>query len=299
METFTWTEGFQKVGEGVYCTITNGKTMMSNCLLVEGSECALLFDVLSTKPMTEEFIRQCRAFTDKPIRYLVISHPHGDHFLGANAVKDAIVIAQEGVKAAFDLDLQDPPYQRLQKRLPHMDFTDATHPYPDIYITDSCRIDLGGRMVEIRSVGKCHTASDVVMLIPDLHFMAMGDVLFNHVAPPTVSGDIDHWIEILDELQAGPAERFLPGHGPVSDKQDLAVMRGYLDGIRKQAEQVAAGTLTMCDEVPSPMEQWLIDHGWRETTRAIFSTEQYAAKLAGKGYKADMSRVFAMEAKRG
>ncbi len=299
MTKFTWDEGFQKIAEGTYCFITNGKTMLSNCMLVEGEKCALLFDTLSTKPMTAEFIRQWRETSDKPIRYLVISHPHGDHFLGANAVKEALVIGQEGVKKAFDIDLQNPPYQRLQARLPHMDFTDATHPYPDLYISDRCTIDLGGRTVELRYAGQCHTPSDLIMYIPDIHFMAMGDVLFNHVAPATPAGDIDHWIGQLDQLLEGPAERFLPGHGPISTKQDVAVLRDYLNGIRRQAAQVVDGELTMQDDIPSPMEKWLIDNGWRETTRAIFSTEQYAAVLQGVPYVYDMARILGMEKVRG
>ena len=192
MSANTWETGFQQLGDGIYCYITNGKTMMSNCMLVTGDECALVFDVLCTKPLTEAFLQECRRLVDKPIRYLVISHCHGDHFLGANALPEAIVIGHHSLKAAFDQDRATPRMEAMQKRLPHLDFTDATYPYPQIYLTDGCSIDLGNRMVEIRAMGKCHTEGDLALWIPDAKWMALADVLFHNVVPPTISGDIDH-----------------------------------------------------------------------------------------------------------
>ena len=298
MSANTWETGFQQLGDGIYCYITNGKTMMSNCMLVTGDECALVFDVLCTKPLTEAFLQECRRLVDKPIRYLVISHCHGDHFLGANALPEAIVIGHHSLKAAFDQDRATPRMEAMQKRLPHLDFTDATYPYPQIYLTDGCSIDLGNRMVEIRAMGKCHTEGDLALWIPDAKWMALADVLFHNVVPPTISGDIDHWIEVLEGLEQCEAEHFLPGHGPVCGREDVRAMREYRQQVRVQAQLVADGALSMKDEIPSPLEERMIQAGWLETARTIFSTEQYAAKIKGVPYRANMPRVLAVEASR-
>lgn len=95
MERALWETGFKCLGNNIYIYITSGETMLSNIALVVGEKYALLFDTLYSKKLTEEFIRECRKYTDKPIRYLVISHAHGDHFLGAGAVPSATVICHD------------------------------------------------------------------------------------------------------------------------------------------------------------------------------------------------------------
>lgn len=299
MPHLTWETGFQQVADRVFCYVTNGQTMMSNCLLVAGDECALLFDVLCTKPMTRGFLDECRRYTDKPIRYLVISHAHGDHFLGAAAVPEgAVVLGHPSLKPSFDQDLATGRAEGLKKRLPHLDWTDTTFPYPDIYLDGGCRIDLGGRTVDIMDMGQCHSAGDLALSIPDAKFMALADVLFYQVVPPTVSGDIDHWLETLDALEQSGAERFLPGHGPVCGREGLAALKDYLLRVCDQARAVVEGKLELTDDVPSPLEAEMIQAGWLETARTVFSTEQYAARLRGVPYHAELTRILGLEKSR-
>lgn len=298
MPTMSWEPGLQKVGDEIYCYITNGKTMMSNCMMVVGDDCALVFDVLSTKPMTEGFLRECRRYTDKPIHYLVISHCHGDHFLGASALPGVTTLGHASLKKAFDLDRARPRTVSIQERYPHLDFTDTTYPYPQIYLTDGCSIDLGNRMVEIKAMGHCHTEGDLALYVPDAKWMALADVLFYYVVPPTVSGDIDNWISTLETLEQGKAEHFLPGHGPICGKQAIKELREYFQRVREQARAVADGQLTLEDDVPSPLEKEMIAAGWSETARTLISTEQYAARLKGIPYQVDMNRILNLEISR-
>lgn len=298
MPSRTWKTGFQEMGNGIYCYVTNGKTMMSNCMMVVGEQCALVFDVLSTKGMTEDFVRECRRCTDKPIQYLVISHCHGDHFLGAKALPKVTTLGHISLKNAFDTDRASPRAATLQERYPHLDFTDSTYPYPQIYLRDGCVIDLGNRMVEVKAMGCCHTEGDLSLYVPDAKWMALADVLFRYVVPPTTSGDIDHWIATLESIEASDAEHFLPGHGPVCDKGAVTELKDYLCQVREQAKAVVRGELRMQDEIPSPLEAHMIEAGWSETARTVFSTEQYAAKLNGVAYHVDMNRILGLEASR-
>lgn len=298
MAQATFETGFQKLGEGIYCCVTSGRTMMSNCMLVEGEKCALLFDVLSTKPMTRDFLDQCRQYTQKPIRYLVLSHCHGDHFLGAGAVPEAIVLGGDNLKAAFDQDRATGRAEKLKARMPELDWEGVVFPYPDVYLRGGCDIDLGDRVVQVLDMGKCHTERDFALWVPDAKVMALADVLFYHVVPPTISGDIDHWLEVLEYLEGCEAERFLPGHGPVCGKEGLRAEKEYFRAVCRQAQDVVRGTLAMEDDVPSPLEQKMIDEGWLETARTVFSVEQYAARLRGEPYHADLTRVLGLEQSR-
>lgn len=298
MSLITWKTGFEQVGKGVYAYYTDGTTMMSNCVLVEGDECALLFDVLCTRSLTKGFLDECQKFTQKPIRYLVISHCHGDHFLGAAAASGATILTHISGKESLDRDRENPPFERLQKRQPHLDYSDAVVPIPDIYLEKDCTIDLGNRLVEIRHMGHCHTPGDLGLFIPDEKIAALADVLFAGIVPATVAGDLDCWIRVLTELEKSEYTRFVPGHGPLCKKNDLSILKSYLESVRKQAYEVEAGKLTLSDEIPSPVEQTMIDAGWRETARVLFSTEKYQATLRGEIYPVDMVRILGIEKER-
>ena len=75
---------------------------------------------------------------------------------------------------------------------------------------------------------------------------------------------------MLEGLEQCEAEHFLPGHGPVCGREDVRAMREYLQQVRVQAQLVADGALSMKDEIPSPLEERMIQAGWLETARTIF-----------------------------
>ena len=294
----TWEQGFQKIDERIYAYITNGQLMLSNICLVVGDKEAVLFDVLCSQKKTEEFIAECRKYTDKPIKYLVISHPHGDHFMGANAVKGATVIGYKKLKEAFELDEKTHDFNELQKKMPYLDFAGATRPYPNIYVSGDFSLDLGNRMVEFRYMGKCHTDCDITMYVPDCKFMAGADFIFRYIAPPSTAGDIDHWLEKLHEVLDSDAEKFLPGHGPLAGKEAIEDMICYFERIKQQAQDVIDGKVELDDNNPVGVERELIENGWAEAARSIFSTEQYVSKLKGEEYKVDLFRALSVEKSR-
>ena len=292
----TWETGLYDMGNQIYCYVTNGAVMMSNCCMVVGEDVALVFDVLSTKSETEKFLEACRKYTDKPIKYLVLSHCHGDHFLGRNALGDVTIISHESVKEAIKLDSErnkaDP--LKIVRSYPHMDFTDRAYPRPDIMITGQknyLKIDLGKREVILKHAGCCHTPGDVFMYVPDANFFAMGDILFHFVAPVTTIGDLDNWTDTLQQVYSLNPDKLLPGHGPICEKDALLELKKYLETVKKIGIEMALGQRELKDEVPCLEEQEIIALGWKETSRLVMSAEQYASKIKGEKYVTDMDRV--------
>lgn len=298
MEKQTWTEGFIEIEKDIYGYVTGGGLMMSNCCMVVGKKAALVFDVLCTTKLTQAFIDECRKKINVPIKYLVISHPHGDHFMGAKVLEGATVIGCAGMKEAFDADAKRNAFEGVQKRMPEHDFSDASYPYPDIYLSGDISIDLGEKIIELKRMGKCHTPFDLVMFVPDCGFLAGGDTLFQFVTPPTTAGDIDHWINQLTMLQKYQIQKVLPGHGPVADKSIISTMKQYFESLKEQAEKVVKGELDMDEEEPMPLEKALLAEGWKEAVRSFFSTEQYISKLRGEQFVPNTARAIAIELER-
>ena len=80
-----WDCGFFQPDRGIYTYITSGITMMSNAGIIAGTDAALMFDTFITVGMTKDFISSYREASSVPIRYLVLSHAHGDRVHGGIA----------------------------------------------------------------------------------------------------------------------------------------------------------------------------------------------------------------------
>ena len=92
---------------------------------------------------------------------------------------------------------------------------------PTLAIERSIAIDLGGRGVEVKFLGRGNTLGDVVVQLPAEKIVATGDLL-DHPVPYMLGGFPREWIETLDALEKLGASTFVPGHGEVLQRHDLS-----------------------------------------------------------------------------
>jgi glyoxylase-like metal-dependent hydrolase (beta-lactamase superfamily II) len=124
--------------------------------------------------------------------------------------------------------------------LPHIDLG-GTRP-----IVLAAAFDLGGRRVEVAHVGRGHTGSDLVVVVPDADLVVVGD-LVESAAPPSLGPDsfLHEWSVTVDSvigLMTG-ATRALPGHGDPVDRPYVYEQRGRLASISGELRRLAeAGT---------------------------------------------------------
>jgi glyoxylase-like metal-dependent hydrolase (beta-lactamase superfamily II) len=86
---------------------------------------------------------------------------------------------------------------------------------PTLLVADRLDLDLGGRHVLVRAHGPAHTDNDLTVFDESTRTFWLGDLLFVDRIP-VVDGSIVGWLKELGELTAIPADRAVPGHGPVS-----------------------------------------------------------------------------------
>ena len=188
---------------------------------------------------------QIRAVTDKPIRYVVISHVHPDHGFGAGAFEAdrPVVIGHAALPAAL---ASRGPYYR--KGLADIIGADNVGPVvmPTRTVADTDTVDLGDRPITFKAHGPAHTTSDLSMLDHRTGWLLPADLLFVRRVP-SLDGSLLGWLKELDALEAMGASRAVPGHGPASVdlKAAVAPLRAYLaalrDGVR--AEIKANGSI--------------------------------------------------------
>jgi cyclase len=178
----------------------------------------------------DNIMRVLRTVTDKPVKYVINTHYHGDHS-GGNAkmqALDALVVASTEARARM-----------VAVNQPGL---------PDITVGESATIYLGGKTVELHKVGPAHTNGDVVVLFPEHRVLATGDIFAN--GEGTSAQLVDHagggsaktWPEAVEQALQLDFDTVIPGHGLVSTRADLEAYRERAVRFRETlAELVSQG----------------------------------------------------------
>ncbi len=242
-------EGLVKIADGVYSYVDakNPSPMASfgaNAGIIVGADGVVVVDTLTSAKEAQRFIKDIRSITGKPIKYAINTHHHLDHSLGnSEFVKQgAVIIAHEGCKVEAWKDAET-----ILKRALNYGFTaealeGTSIVLPSLTFADRMTIDLGGRTVELISASPSHTSGSAVVLVPDVKVLFTGDTLFTNYHPNIRDADIESWIKTIDKIAVLDAQKIIPGHGPVSTKQDLADMKAYLRVLDAKARKLSATT---------------------------------------------------------
>jgi glyoxylase-like metal-dependent hydrolase (beta-lactamase superfamily II) len=206
----------------------------SNSTFVVTSDGVLVFDAdIRTADQTMEAIRKT---TDKKVRYVVISHPSGDHATGAWHFREDKPIVIGSRKQMRDLYQQERAefIERSASPLPqHAGYKGAQLIHPDIGFDGALTLQFGGMTFQITEEGSAHSTSDVTLFVPQRRVMMMGDLLDTEIHPgPGESAQVffsnaRNWIILLDRIIARqlPVDTYIPGHGPVHIGRYFIVMR--------------------------------------------------------------------------
>jgi cyclase len=250
-----------ELAPGVFVFMTapyGGVGLDGNSIVVLSNDGVLVFDSNGTPAAAAAVLAEIRALTTQPVRYIVHSHWHWDHWYGAEvytrAFPDAKVIAHQktrdlmaGPAIAFNkpgLDTQLPDYIRsLETRVaaaasaqpPASDLAalrdalddaryfleqkrSVTHTLPHLTFTDRMDLTLGQRQVQLLNFGRGVTPGDAVMVLPKERIAAIGDLLVNPITF-ALSAYPSEWVRALERVDALPVDVMVTGHGePLRDR---------------------------------------------------------------------------------
>jgi 2-keto-4-pentenoate hydratase/2-oxohepta-3-ene-1,7-dioic acid hydratase in catechol pathway/glyoxylase-like metal-dependent hydrolase (beta-lactamase superfamily II) len=258
-----YTRGLHEVGDRVWAwMLPDGGFGWSNAGLVAGNGASLLVDTLFDLPLTREMLAAMAPITERaPITDALITHSNGDHTHG-NQLLDGSVrviaaagtaeeiehgIAPEMLVMAQTLDLGPVATPYLRERFGPFDFGGITLRNADQTFDDRLTIEVGGRVVELLNLGPAHTAADSVVHVPDAGVLFAGDLLFIGCTPIVWAGPIANWVAACDAMIALDAPTVVPGHGPITDRDGIRAVRGYLVHIAEQAEAAYRKGLSFVD----------------------------------------------------
>ncbi|TBR17056.1 MBL fold metallo-hydrolase, partial [bacterium] len=213
---------------------------------------------LISSKAAKRFIRDIRAVSRKPIKYVINTHHHLDHAFGNyEFVKlGAVVIAQENDKKAMENTAEDTLKDIGWFGLTADDMKGTKPAYPILSYGDKMEIDLGDQKVELIHARHSHTEGDTLVYLPGKKVLFTGDVLFTNYHPFIGEGNIDEWAKELDEIQSMDVEKIIPGHGPISTKKDLDDMKAYIIMFDQKAKELSL-RLTDAEEILAEIQKAL------------------------------------------
>ncbi len=227
---------FVQGGSGLVSTSNNG--FNSNAGFVITDDGVVVFDALGTPSLGKELLAQIRKLTDKPVRRVIVSHYHSDHFYGVQAFKEAgaEIWANRLVR---DYLATDAPARRLEERrqslAPWVNESSRVIA-PDRYLYGDVDFKLGGLTFRIFAVGPAHTPEDLMMLVDEEGVLFVGDLMFAGRVPFVGDADSKGWLAAIERLISRDPKILVPGHGPASTDAatDLKTTRDYLEYLRAQ-----------------------------------------------------------------
>jgi phosphoglycerate dehydrogenase-like enzyme/glyoxylase-like metal-dependent hydrolase (beta-lactamase superfamily II) len=177
--------------------------------------------------------------TDKPVRYVLDSHHHGDHAYG-NAVfakHGVTVIAQ--ANCARLLRVNGPKEFKDAGSGPagRKDIRESSLKVPDLIFDEKLVIDDGKRRAELYFLGHAHTAGDAVLYLPKEKILCTGDACVNGAYNFMGHSDSASWIRVLDRMKQLDVKLVCPGHGPLAGRELFDKQQRYFVELRKQVQK--------------------------------------------------------------
>lgn len=245
-------ETLEVLADGVYALTAEGDP---NVGAIEGEDFVVAIEARATPQAARDWLKQLREHTDKPVRYLVLTHYHAVRVLGAAAFDAQEIITSETTRKLIEERGQqdwDSEFGRMPRLFKNPEEIPGLT-WPTLTFENEMRIELGGNRghIELKFCGRGHTAGDIIAWYPKHKVLFAGDLVEAQAALYT--GDAFHmdWsTHTLDNVKAYGAQALIGGRGAVAkgtEAVDAAIeqTRGFLMGMRENVEAVhkRGGTL--------------------------------------------------------
>ncbi|MFZ5692507.1 MAG: MBL fold metallo-hydrolase [Pseudomonadota bacterium] len=228
-DTADKTISFDEIGRDLYAFTAEGDP---NSGIIIGDDGVMVVDAQATPVMALEVIERVRKVTDKPIKYVLLSHYHAVRVLGASAYANAEVLASDATRnliverGAQDKDSEIGRFPRLFRAVESI----PGLTWPTITFPQQMSVWLGKREVRIMHIGRGHTAGDVIAWVPDANVVFSGDLVEYHSACYCGDAHLADWPKTLDRLAQFKANALVPGRGAALTTPDK--VQAGIDGTR-------------------------------------------------------------------
>ena len=183
-------------------------------------------------PLTEKIKNALKILSNKPVRFIINTHYHGDHTGGNEnfAGEGAIIVAQDNSRLRMTTDQFNATINMTQKAAP-------MEALPKVTFTESVTLYLNNETVQVYHVKNAHTDGDAIIYLKESNVFHAGDVFVRYGLPfidQSSGGSIDGMINGVNNLLSfvNDSSRIIPGHGDLAVRKDLVDYQKMLIAIR-------------------------------------------------------------------
>ena len=188
---------FEKLSDNAYAYTAEGDP---NTGIVIGDDAVLVADTQATPVMAQDVVRRIREVTDKPIRYVVLTHYHAVRVLGASAYKaQEIIASQDTYDLIVERGAQD--MQSEIERFPRLFRSVESVPgltWPTLAFKGQMTLWLGKLEVRLLQLGRGHTKGDTVVWLPQERTLLSGDLVEFDATPYAGDAYFKDWPQTLE-----------------------------------------------------------------------------------------------------
>lgn len=209
----------------------------SNAAFVVTEDGVLVFDTGSSESIGAAMADLIGQVTDQPVRWVVNSHPHGDHWMGNASLANA---ETEVIATPATRDEIRDEHGRWISMFNQMTGGATGEPrvvVPNRTIDERITQSFGGVEIELIPLGHAHSREDLVAWLPGQRVLLAGDVVYVGTAPGTFDADVRNWIEAHAVLLALDPEIVIPGHGEVGTREDIEVQKVFFETLWNLTEE--------------------------------------------------------------
>jgi len=216
------TVSFDRLSDRAYAYTAEGDP---NTGIVIGDDAVLVADTQATPVMAQDVLARIRGVTDKPVKYVVLTHYHAVRVLGASGYAPQEIIASHDTydliaeRGAQDMQSEIERFPRLFRAVESV----PGLTWPTITFRGEMTLWLGKLEVKLMQVGRGHTKGDTIVWLPGDRVLFSGDLVEFGATPYAGDAYFADWPKTLDALAALQPEKLVPGRGPaLMDRKQVA-----------------------------------------------------------------------------
>jgi glyoxylase-like metal-dependent hydrolase (beta-lactamase superfamily II) len=280
---------FTRLSDNAYAYTAEGDP---NTGVIIGDDAVMVIDTQATPVMAQDVIRHIRGVTDKPIKYVLMSHYHAVRVLGASAYEPQEIIASQDT---YDLIVERGAQDMKSEieRFPRLFQAVETIPgltWPTLTFKGEMTVWLGKLEVKLMQLGRGHTKGDTVAWLPQQKVLFSGDLVEFDATPYAGDAYFKDWPKTLDNIAALNPVALVPGRGaalttPQMVQAGLAGTRAFVSDLYASVTAGAAAgkdLRTIYKDAHAALKpkygQWVIfDHCMPfDVTRALDEATEFA-----------------------
>jgi cyclase len=204
----------------------------SNSVFLVTEEGVLVIDTRTHPSEARDLLDRIRKVTDKPIRWVINSHFHGDHYMGNSVFKalGATLVAQEETARIMQQVHSKEMARRTDGfKIRGYDPAEVKLIVPDVTFNSRMTIRLGGREIALFYLGPGQQAGDTFVHFPHAHLLFTPGAFAKHSMPNMAfTPSVDNWIALLNRIAVMDIDTILPAHGDIATREDVKELAAML-----------------------------------------------------------------------